>query len=149
MQSTIQYINNECHCLELINGLFIGQHWSTRTTVLFRFLFQRRSHNSLGFKNPAGNVQQMQLIVCQKPENRKKDVYRSSASGSGRNVKRNCANVDCIAEAFAISNQKNLCKGEGNAGKPDMHTTKPNRAHTFPVCPLQISQAMFVLYKQD
>jgi len=105
--------------------------------------------NILGFKNPAGNVQQMQLIVCQKPENRKKDAYRSSGSGSGRNVKRNCANVDCIAEAFAISNQKNLCKGEGNAGKPDMHTTEPNRAHTFPVCPLQISQAMLVLYKQD
>jgi len=78
-----------------------------------------------------------------------KTEKRSPASGSGRNVKRNCANVDCIAEAFAISNQKNLCKGEGNAGKPDMHTTEPNRAHTFPVCPLQISQAMLVLYKQD
>jgi len=62
-----------------------------------------------------------------------KTEKRSPGSGSGRNVKRNCANVDCIAEAFAISNQKNLrtpeCRQSLGCGtrKGDFNTSRRTR----------------------
>lgn len=110
MQSTIQYINNEFHCLELINGLFIGQHSSVDSDCSILCCL---GDHKFCFKNLMLLLLLLQEMCCKcsllfatslNHMKRKKRLYRT------KECQRTCANVDCIAAAaISISSQKNLC----------------------------------------